>query len=401
MNFHPAKQTSSIFYIRLSLFISFIFVIPLLLSHLYAQEKFLSESEITDLSIKAFSGDKTALDNLVREYHRYDQKRTIQKFLTESENNLFNDIVETLQILSPKTLPAPKTEKNVIIKPDPKAPVEAKKESLEKPLLIDATKYFNLPEGTILKYTGLRKNFMTGQWSESGRSSKIHILNVEKIKAKAIETLAVNEISIRQGEWLAEQTLITFRMSQDGFQIQKDVVFSQPNPGTVAPIGKQDPYWIAKFPLKEGGIVEGYKILSLEAKEKTPLEEFKECLVISGQAERLVFAPSSGLVTMEVFDEKWVLSEIQNFPLAELPEIPRPYDDLLEDKIKQYCKRRDFKFDALLTLKNAGIPPSDVYHSRTLVYRNDKFDPDQKRFEVMEQKWIKKKNGKKILWELQ
>lgn len=383
-------------------------------SALAAQEKFLSESELTELSVQAFSGQKTAVKKIIEEFKRYELLQKNKMPLSLSEKEQLNEIIETLQILAPQSLP-PETvsqhKKIVVEKPLQKNPPSAKIKNTEE-FSEQLKKYFNFDEGTVLIYSGKRKGILDAEWSESGRSLKSHLLKIKNKKNRAIEILTLNEIFSRQGEWLAEQFFVTYQCFLTGIRIQKEIVLNQPSPGTLASIGKQEPYWIAKFPLKIGDQINGYKVESLSSTVRTPLGEFSDCLIISGQVEKLVFAPRAGPVVIELFDEQWLAKERTDplqIPLANtsgqkgenLKTVALSHAALkrLERTIKQFCRKNHFQFQLLLSAGPDGSSKEDIL-SRTLVYKRNKQDPDQKIFEVLQQSWAKKVGGKKMVWKL-
>lgn len=386
---------------------------------LFAETPFLTEPELTELSVKAFDGDKAALKRIVKEFNAYQAKLKKSLVLTRTEKDLYDEIVETVQILDPKVLPQDMPKK-IVVKQPPRQYIPPPKEN-EKVKPIFESQYFNFAEGATYIFSGNRKKFLQNAWSENGETLKSHILKVEK-EEKATQIVTLNEIFSQQNQWLAEQTLMTYRLTAAGVQIKKEIVFDQPVPGTIAAVGEQDAYLILKFPIKEGSFVSGYRVETITATVKSHSENFQDCLRIKGPFETLTFAPDAGLVRMEIFDEEWILKERQ-FPewtassaVAVSTENLPGFDHANPEKkgkfsksdleffIKgsgEYCKRNHLKFDRFLSAHKTENGNQPLAYSTALVFERDKKDPDHRRYQVLQQKWKMQQNGKNTNWILQ
>jgi hypothetical protein len=361
-----------------------------------AEETLLSGAEVTELSIQAFAQDKKALNRLIGEFRRYQRMVHEDLPLSESEKNLLKEIMETLELLSPQSLPA----KGLLMPKPITVRKPERKQTLSAELVARSTTYFDFQQGQTLIYSGQRRNFLDGQWSENEKTLKIHVLTVDKAKGAWTEIVTLAETILDKNQWLAEQSLIRYRISSEGVQRQRKVVFSQPYPGTLAPVGEQEPHWIVRFPLREESLVEGYKVNRTSTSFKTPMKEFQGCLALVGYVDKMTFARQLGLIFWEIFDERWYLKEIRTSPYHELEPLGRRDWKNLFKAVKRSTRKRQLSFESICSLSVLEKEPQLTVQVRTLTYETDKLDPQQRRFILLEERWVKRVEGGKVVWVL-
>ena len=378
-------------------------------SHLLAALRFRPEYEITDLSVKAFSGDKAALEKIKREFKRYREKIQKGGSLTEKEKEIYGDISDTLDILAPG--PAPEPPKDYLLKP--KRWSEDLKDEFKVKLPYGMTKYFEFGRGA-LQFAGRSKAPITGQWRPNDKRMTLRVLAVENPGLRRTRVLALEEILAGPEARLARQTLVTYDLSSEGVRIERETAFDEPAPGLRGNVGNPEGFWLVKFPLEAGSKTGDYRVESLTDKIRIASQTFSRCLVVLSPREKLVFAPGEGLLAAEVFDEQWLREEasLSTAPLAGLAddevstaaavsEAPVSGPDLrkIYGLLSEYCRSNGYALKFLLSIRKGDAENSAV--SKILVYKADSVDPAQKKFEVLKQTWLKRDFAGYGMWGLE
>lgn len=370
-----------------------------------ANAKTLSKSELVDLAVRSSSHDRIALNKLIRECSQYKKRIKKGERLTLHERNTLERIHQILDTLSFQTV----WHQDII-----QEGLKDEEKNLEE-LLQETTTYFSFKERDSRVFEGRKKNFVNNQWINNDKVMYSQVSEIGRIDSKTNKIVIFNEIYGNLKEWLIEQNFTSFLVSPEGVRVEKDVVFSQPVEGSFAPVGKQEPYWIFKFPLEIGNIADGYKVTSLNESVMTPLDQWNECLLIRSQVEKYIFAPKAGIVDIEIFDERWMLKEMKNASQIRIIDFPKDEKRLLEKEIDKFCKTNHYKLEKILSLSDESDSASGYKMkeeekgsvveyfpvlSRLLVYSREKQDLDQKRFKVIEQTWIKEVEEDRISWKV-
>ena len=395
------------------------------------KEGFLPEKEVVDISIEALSGNKQALKKLAGEFNKYEDMKAGNEPFTQEEQKLSDEIAETLQLMSAHRLPSKarsklKQKKILIEKPDKDRifVINEEKIEMDKPSE-DGFKFFRFRPGETRVFSGKARDFAANQWVGSNMTLKIHTLETIKKGDKGTEIVTLNEIYSHQDEWLVEQVFVTYFISRRGIQLQKNIVYNQPYPGSVSATKTQEPYWLARLPLREGDEFEGFSVESLTSTIKLSSTVFTNCLYITGQVEKFAFEPKLGLVFMEVFDQQWSIKKHIQPPQLRNTDL-RPEDrKAIEKNIRMFCGQEKLKLDRIVVIKEIDDEPEEpqiryagdkkllatgqilepphqaaeeMIFSLTLAYRSEKEDPDQKRYEVLRQKWRRRNVGGHFVW---
>lgn len=351
-----------------------LFFMPLELS---ARQKSFSPRDVAELSAQASAGDPKAMDRILRAYRSH-RKREKKGLLTLYERETLEKLVETLRTLSPGAL-APEQK--------PPFAVAAGTDSER-----DFTAYFSFGRGEEIRFAGKSKKSIFEQaWQDNGNVWKRHVIQQTVRKDEGTRTMVLDEIFTKGGDWLAEQSFVTYQVSQKGVSVQRDVVFRQPEPGGFARVGRQEPFWLARFPLKVGNRSGGLTVTSLSDGK----------VRFSGPVEELTFSTGTGLASRVIFDERWDVSDSSRSAPGEDalgPLSPRDLK-LLASAIRSFCKKQGLKFRSLLSAEPSGpVPEEESARARFLVFKPDPFDPAQKRYEVVTQEWRKAVFEGKTLW---
>lgn len=357
----------------------------------------ISEKDYVDLSVRAFSKDKKALRELLRSYLRYRRRRNKTEIFSRRDQRMYMDLVETLHILIHYRV------------------VDAYKELSKRGWRVTArvglpyevSKYFSFEEGAAALYRGMRKTLESGRWIVSDRVLKVRVLDVSSEGNRQTEALVLHEIFDGKGERLAEQVFETYQISEKGVRVRRNVTFREPRPGTFARIGRQDAYWLVKFPLAVGESAGTYKIEDLDQDIVVSSRAYSDCLVLSSTVRKLVIAPGAGLIRSETYGERW---DRVGSPLPEeilMPgstgtytigtEFPPHEIRRLRRRIKRVCRSEGLRLESFLSLAEDVSSP-EVAVARLLVYRKLVAEPEQRRFKVVVQRWARNDSGDGERW---
>lgn len=368
---------------------------------MYSQASFLSESEVVELCIEALQGKKQAQKRLIQEYRIYEQLVKEKVSFTSHQKELYDEMVESLQLFAPEVLPPAETkkpEKIIVKKPKKKDDGEQKQPKIAV-WKAEANKFFPFKEGTLAIYTGRSKKIFQEEWGNNGKTLTSMVLKVKEKKDGSIEALLFNEVLTQQEQYTAEQTLEKWELSSKGIRIQREVVLNQPFPGNYLPVGKQEPYPIAQLPFQQGDSINGYKILTVSTEIATPLQKFQEVVVVKGTVENFSFAPHFGLVSREIYDEQWIIKERKPPEFGENKLTVQEQASVLR-QIKKFCKKSGFNFESALSFSVKESEPVLQVRACLLVSRKERQDPDQKRVQILKQEWVKTGKGKKADWRI-
>ena len=361
-------------------------------SRLSAAQRFRPEYEITDLSVKAFSGDRAALKKIKKEFKRYREKIRKGGSLTAEEKDIFSDMADTLEILSPG--PAPEPPRDYLLKTKPWS------DDLKVKLPYGMTKYFEFGRDTLL-FTGRSRAPLTGQWRPNGKRMTVHVLAVENPDLRRTRVLTLEDVFAEPEGRLAGQTLVSYVLSSEGVRVERETAFNEPTPGFRGNVGNPDRFWLVRFPLEAGSKTGDYRVESLTDKIEIASQTFNRCLAVSSPKEKLFFAPGEGLVAAQVFDELWIREAFEVSTAPAISEAPVSAPDLrkIYRLVSEFCRSKGYALKTLLSIRKGDAENSA--RSKILVYKTDPIDPAQKRFEVLEQTWLKRDFAGYGMWGLQ
>jgi hypothetical protein len=368
-----------------------------------SEDSRLTEPEIIELSLKTLAGERTALRRLKREYRHYRRQLGQDEPVTDRDLELMREIEDTLGLTAPGSLDR-KTA------PPGTLPGRSIRRS-------DFLRYLDFREGDQRVYEGSGRALDRTAWDPDGKTLRQHTVEIVRKQGHRVRVKILQEVLTLRGQWIAEQSFLTFWVLPDGLRMEKEVVFSQPEPGRARPVGALPEEILADFPIVEGRKSGAFIVEDASATVRSPAGVFAHCAAFRGLSEKFVFAPQNGLVLMESGEQRWTLREKKIPEGPVLPPRPKPADRrAVKKKIRALASEKKWKLERILSMKAEAAGPGTAetgdpwtaillgkqtepaageygrITARVLLSRKDPAE-GQKRYELLETRWVRQGSG--------